>query len=168
MPSVGWLSHSVHKSSNFLLLLLILKGSSQRICPLKRFGVVWHLLSITVKAGIIKDIIQVNVWTRYCLRWFLMLLAVYMASRPVSWILIFIRVYSIWELSTFRFLTWVIKWKKFPKQYWLFLHSSKDTANPFWHQVMASWYRCCCTHALAPCRNWNICFKGDYLSHCGY
>ena len=37
VPSVGWLSHSVHKSSNFLLFLLILKGSSQRICLLKSF-----------------------------------------------------------------------------------------------------------------------------------
>ena len=44
MPSVGWLSHSVHKSSNFLLLLLIFKGSSQIICLLKSFGSVLFTL----------------------------------------------------------------------------------------------------------------------------
>ena len=115
-----------------------------------------------VKTNTIEVIIQVNVETQYCLRWFLVLLAVYMASRPISWIRIFIRVNKIWEPPTFRYFTWVIKWKKSPKQYWLFLHSSKDTANPFWHQVMASWYRCCCAHALAPKRNWNICFKEDH------
>ena len=89
-----------------------------------------------------------------------MLLAIYMTSRPVSWIRIFIRVNKIWELPTFRFLTWVIKWEKSPKHYWLFLHSSKDTANPFWHQVMASWYSCCSTHALAPKKNCKQLYQG--------
>ena len=90
----------------------------------------------------------------------LALLAVYMTNRPVSWIRIFIRVNKIWEPPTFRFLTWVIKWEKSLKHYWLFLHSSKDTANPFWHQVMASWCMCCCTHALAPKRNWKKLYQG--------